>query len=158
MPSTAPKRGRALLLAWSSLAMVSGFPGAALSGENGDTDKPAPAPSVSKEIPRIDAKDGEALREALGKEATIHGRITRTKDWNGGANFLDFEGGRFMLVCFESNYANFPKGRPAVIYRDKRVEDHRIHQRVQGPAADQAPAFRSGQNHRPGGKIVWRRR
>ena len=75
-----------------------------------------------KVYPRIDTKDESALRENLGKKVTVFGLIKRTKDWDGGANFLNFDGGKFMLVCFESEYANFPDGRPAHTLKDKHIE------------------------------------
>lgn len=76
---------------------------------------------------RIDAKDEKALRAAIGKRATVIGKIDRTKDWGGGANFLDFAGKKFSLVCFEPNYEKFvdEKGKPskpAFLYKDKDVE------------------------------------
>ena len=101
----------ALLLA--SLAVL--FP--SLAQDDAPKDTPA-----KKEFPRVDATDKKALAEHLGKKVTVFGLIKSTKDWDGGANFLNFESSEFMLVCFESEYANFPEGKPAKIYNGKHVE------------------------------------
>lgn len=80
------------------------------------------APSDQKTYTRVDSTDEEALRENLGKKVTVFGVIKRTKKWDGGANFLNFDGNKFMLVCFESEYTNFPDGQPADLLKDKNVE------------------------------------
>ena len=78
--------------------------------------------AAEKTYPRVDTKDEIALRENLGKKVTVFGLIKRTKKWDGGANFLNFDGNKFMLVCFESEYSNFPNGLPATTLRDKNIE------------------------------------
>ena len=103
-----------LLVFFLLLPALLAIPGAAPAGDGTEAAPKAP--------PRVDAKDKVALREHLGKKATVFGRIKTAKDWDGGANFLNFDGGEFMLVCFESEYANFPEGKPAEIYRDKHLE------------------------------------
>jgi DNA/RNA endonuclease YhcR with UshA esterase domain len=77
---------------------------------------------AEKKFPRVDATDKKALGEHLGKKVTVFGLIKSTKDWDGGANFLNFDSREFMLVCFESEYANFPDGKPAKLYKGKHVE------------------------------------
>ncbi|MCB1097781.1 MAG: hypothetical protein KDN22_19570 [Verrucomicrobiae bacterium] len=79
-------------------------------------------PVDEKTYTRVDTRDEKALRENLGKKVTVFGVIKRTKKWDGGANFLNFDGDKFMLVCFESEYPNFPDGLPADTLRDKNVE------------------------------------
>lgn len=75
-----------------------------------------------KTYERVDSKDEKALRENLGKKVTVFGLIKRVKKWDGGANFLNFDGDKFMLICFESEYPNFPDGQPADVLKDKNVE------------------------------------
>ena len=85
-------------------------------------DSGASAAKALRKLPRLDAKDKETLREHLGRKAIVTGLIKTTKDWDGGANFLNFDGRECMLVCFESEYANFPDGKPAKTYRGKHIE------------------------------------
>ena len=73
-------------------------------------------------IPRLDATVEKALREHLGHKATVFGKIKRTKASDKGITFLNFEGYKFVLVCFESEYANFPDGPLETTMRDKYVE------------------------------------
>ncbi|MDA0812424.1 MAG: hypothetical protein O3C21_08585, partial [Verrucomicrobia bacterium] len=80
------------------------------------------ATDEQKTYTRVDTKDEKAIRENLGKKVTVFGTIKRTKKWDGGANFLNFDGDKFMLVCFESEYPNFPDGLPADTLLDKNVE------------------------------------
>ena len=87
-----------------------------------DAQDKAAEPAAEKTYPRVDTKDEVALRENLGKKVTVFGLIKRTRNWDGGANFLNFDGGKFMLICFESEYPNFPDGLPAATLKEKNVE------------------------------------
>lgn len=105
----------AVVLQWF---VVGGSLHAQEASTGGRSDQKAPAPSVA----RVDADDEQALRENLGKKTIVCGLIQHAREWNGGASFLNFAGGKLLLVCFESEYVNFPGGRPAATMRDKRVE------------------------------------
>lgn len=91
------------------------FPG--IAGGSSD-----PPPELDAPVPRVAATDRAALHKLVGQRAVVFGRIERTNDWDGGINFLNFEGGAFTSVCFRRNYENFEAGRPAELYRDKWVE------------------------------------
>ena len=78
-------------------------------------------------VPRVEGKNEQALRKLLGQKAIVFGKVTKTRDWEGnagegsGINFVNLEGGKFTLVCFERNYDKFQE-LPAVEMDGKYVE------------------------------------
>lgn len=76
----------------------------------------------------IDPKNVDDLKAHEQQIVTVRGKVTRTKDWDGGGkpekgiNFVDFEGNHFVTVTFASDYEKFKPSRPAALYRDKTIE------------------------------------
>jgi DNA/RNA endonuclease YhcR with UshA esterase domain len=94
-------------------------PAAAAAAEEAD-EKPA--------VKIIDPKNVDDLKAHEQQIVTVRGKVTRTKDWDGGGkpekgiNFVDFEGNHFVTVTFASDYEKFKPSRPAALYRDKTIE------------------------------------
>lgn len=92
---------------------------AAATGEEAD-EKPA--------VKVLDSKNVDDLKAHEQQVVTVRGKVTRTKDWDGGGkpekgiNFVDFEGNHFVTVTFASDYEKFKPSRPAALYRDKTIE------------------------------------
>ncbi|MDG2124234.1 MAG: hypothetical protein P8J87_11075, partial [Verrucomicrobiales bacterium] len=78
-------------------------------------------------VPRVEGKDEAGLRKLMGRKAVVFGKVLEVRDWEGnggegtGINFVNLEGGKFTLVCFERNYGKF-KELPAVEMDGKYVE------------------------------------
>mgnify|MGYP002628047804 CR=1 FL=1 len=105
-----------------SLAFILALPFASLHAQEESQEESQEVADEQKAYTLVDTKDEKALRENLGKKVTVFGTIKRTRKWDGGANFLNFDGEKFMLICFESEYPNFPDGLPADTLQDKNVE------------------------------------
>lgn len=74
------------------------------------------------DLPRVNASEEKALRELVGKKATVHGRVIATKELKTGLTFLDFEGGKFTAIVWKDDYAKFEGGTPAQLYGKKIIE------------------------------------
>jgi len=81
-----------------------------------------PAVLHADDLPRVKATEEKAIRELLGKKATVTGRVIVTKETKTGMNFLDFEGGKFTVVSWKEDNAKFEGGSPAKLYAQKVIE------------------------------------
>lgn len=91
---------------WTCFALVLVFAVAARGDEN---------------IPQLRVND-PSLRDYLGKEVVISGRVSRTGKSSSGHNFLNFDDNReFSVVCFQEDVAQFRDGVPADVYRRRFV-------------------------------------
>ena len=72
--------------------------------------KPIPAGNVAK------------LRENVGQEVTVQGRIGSTGRSKSGNQFLNFANSELTAVCFSEHVTKFRDGKPADVYRGKEVE------------------------------------
>ncbi len=108
---------KSLMIATLAALVGMSLPGIASAGGDGG-ERP---PELDVKLPRLSATDQANLDKLRGQRVVVYGKIGRTKDWDGGINFLNFEGGRFVVVCFKKNYGNFKK-HPAELYRGKSVE------------------------------------
>ena len=80
----------------------------------------APVPPAQTVAPAIPSTDEAALKAAVGKTATVRGKVTRAHAWDGGITFLNLDG-RFTVVCFKKNLGKFPSP-PEKIYEHKTIE------------------------------------
>lgn len=72
--------------------------------------------------PRLRINDPK-LRQYLGKEIIISGRVSQANKSSSGHNFLNFNDNRnFSAVCFRDDVRNFKDGAPADRYKGKSVE------------------------------------
>lgn len=76
----------------------------------------------AEELPRVNASEEKAIRELVGKKATVLGRVIATKELKTGLTFLDFEGGKFTAIVWKDDYAKFEGGNPAQLYGKKVIE------------------------------------
>lgn len=81
-----------------------------------------PAVLHADDLPKVKATEEKAIRELLGKKATVSGRVIATKETKTGMNFLDFEGGKFTVVSWKEDNAKFEGGSPAKLYDRKVIE------------------------------------
>ena len=87
---------------------------------------PPPAATTASPTPAsnplvLKATDKDALLAAIGKNATVSGKIQRANAWDGGITFLNIEGG-FTVVCFRKNYAHFPSPPDQLFPEGKTIE------------------------------------
>jgi DNA/RNA endonuclease YhcR with UshA esterase domain len=91
--------------------------------EGGEKQQPAGSDKEEKQIPRVKATDMISVRDLVGEEAIVTGKVTRTfnaeKD---GITFINLEGGKFIVICWKRNYSKFPGENPAELYKDKVIE------------------------------------
>lgn len=81
-----------------------------------------PAALRAGDFPKIKATEEKAIRALVGKKATITGRVIAAREAKNGMTFLDFEGGKFLVVAWKEDYANFEGGSPAKLYNKKEIE------------------------------------
>jgi len=72
--------------------------------------------------PRLKATNTVALRQLLGKEVTVYGRVESTGKSSSGHQFLNFYGKQVSVMCPSNLIAKFRDGAPADVYRGKTVE------------------------------------
>jgi hypothetical protein len=90
---------------------------------------PAPekeSPPIASTAPqteplRLQATDKDGLKGAIGKTATVTGRVQRANAWDGGITFLNLEGG-FTVVCFKKHYGEFPSPPDQLYAQGKTIE------------------------------------
>ncbi len=72
---------------------------------------------------RLAAGDVVGVRAALGRVATVFGKVTRVSvSARAHMTFIELDGGKFTLVCRESDYGKFPNKEPGAEWLDKMVE------------------------------------
>lgn len=81
-----------------------------------------PAALRAEDLPKVKATEEKAIRALVGKKAIITGRVIAAKEAKNGMTFLDFEGGKFLVVAWKEDYANFEGGSPAKLYNKKEIE------------------------------------
>jgi hypothetical protein len=81
-----------------------------------------PAALRAEDLPKVKATEEKAIRALVGKKATITGRVVGAKEAKNGMTFLDFEGGKFSVVAWKDDYANFEGGSPAKLYAKQEIE------------------------------------
>lgn len=114
------------LLLLTTLWFLGTLPNVAQDKKAAEAEETAPAPVVQP--PVVDPANVDQLRTYEQQVVIVRGKVRRTKDWDGGGNaakamnFVDLEGGHFVLVTFASDYDKFKPSRPAALYRDKTIE------------------------------------
>lgn len=76
----------------------------------------------AEDLPKVKATEEKAIRDLIGKKATVAGRVASAKEAKNGMTFLDFEGGKFTVVAWKDDYAKFEGGSPAKLYAKKEIE------------------------------------
>jgi hypothetical protein len=73
--------------------------------------------------PRIKANQVLQLREHVGREVTVYGRVIRTSVSSGSKHhFLNFEGDGLSVICFAEDVDQFHGGGPAELFKNQEVE------------------------------------
>ena len=134
-----------ILAACAALAVL---PAAVAAPEPPPPAPPPPAPAQpAQPSVALASTDRDGLKAAIGKDAVVKGRVTKTNNWQGKTVFLDLEGG-FTVVCFKKNFPKFPEP-PETLYAQKVVEvtgsirEHKGKPQIEITAPDQvkiAPA------------------
>lgn len=61
------------------------------------------------------------LRNNVGKEVIVQGRVATTSSSSSGHQFLNFPSGSIRVICFKDDLKNFAKGGPAALYKGKSI-------------------------------------
>ncbi|MDA0813746.1 MAG: OB-fold nucleic acid binding domain-containing protein [Verrucomicrobia bacterium] len=61
------------------------------------------------------------LRNNVGKEVIVQGRVATTSSSSSGHQFLNFPSGAIRVICFKDDLKNFAKGGPAALYEGKSI-------------------------------------
>ena len=81
----------------------------------------APAPAAPTTPPAaLTSKDKDGLKAAIGKTATVRGKVVKTTNYQQKIAFIDLEGG-FTVVCFKKNFSKFTEA-PEKMYAQKEIE------------------------------------
>lgn len=78
--------------------------------------------SSESETPRILARNVVALRQQVGKQATVYGLIDRTGKSKSGHQFLNFANSEFTATILSPDVGKFVDGAPVDLYANKQVE------------------------------------
>jgi hypothetical protein len=71
----------------------------------------------------IKASNVVELRDQVGREVTVHGTVGSTGvSSRSGHQFLNFANSELTAVCFAPDVAKFTEGKPADVFKGKRVE------------------------------------
>ncbi len=104
------------------------------------TATPEPPPPAQPPV-ALASTDRDGIKAAIGKDAVVKGRVTKTNNWQGKIVFLDLEGG-FTVVCFKKNFPKFPEP-PETLYAQKgveitgRIREHKGKPQIEITAPDQ---------------------
>lgn len=71
---------------------------------------------------RVDATNAVELRESVGQEVTVFGKVDSTGKSSSGHQFLNFYGKQISVFCAKDDVAKFKDGTPAELYEGKEVE------------------------------------
>ncbi len=79
---------------------------------------------IAKEQPisRVAANNTKAVKENIGKTATVHGKIKSTSVSKSGIHFLNFYSSNVVVVCFKNDVKKFEGGGPAKLWNNKEIE------------------------------------
>lgn len=80
--------------------------------------------AASEETPRrVSVRDILTLRDLVGLQVTVHGRVTSTGvSQRSGHHFLNFDNREFSVICHASDLSNFTSGKPAELYKGREIE------------------------------------
>ena len=71
---------------------------------------------------RLKATNTVTLKQHVGQEVTVHGRVESTGKSSSGHQFLNFQGKQVSVMCPSNLIAKFRGGAPADVYRGKTIE------------------------------------
>ncbi|MCB1096689.1 MAG: OB-fold nucleic acid binding domain-containing protein [Verrucomicrobiae bacterium] len=86
---------------------------------SGAQDTPARAKSTAPAV--FQEHEAGKLRNSVGKEIIVQGRVATTSSSSSGHQFLNFPSGAIRVICFKEDLRNFTDGGPAVIYKGKSI-------------------------------------
>jgi hypothetical protein len=71
---------------------------------------------------RVKANNAVALRDLVGKKATVYGKIESTGKSSSGHQFLNFYGKQVSIFCPKTDLPKFKDGAPADLFNNKDIE------------------------------------
>lgn len=79
---------------------------------------------IAKELPvtRVAANNAKAVKENIGKTATVHGKVKSASVSKSGIHFLNFYSSNVVVVCFKQDAKKFDSGGPAKLWNNKEIE------------------------------------
>jgi hypothetical protein len=99
---------------WRVLVVISWLAGGSNDGARAASDEPPQ---------RVSVKEVLTLRDLVGREVTVYGRVTGTGvSDSSGHHFLNFDNREFSVICLAADLGNFTTGKPAELYKGREIE------------------------------------